>query len=105
MIGILFLIAISGASVSILRHLIHYILSKKIFLSFTSQTFFVYIVGWLLIGILVGYFSQFQNGNELSELILVMLFYVGFTIFSTFGLKDLIKIKKNQLALLYTNYH
>jgi CrcB protein len=105
MIKNLILVAIGGASGSVLRYLIHFIVSKKSFSTFPYQTFAVNIIGCLLIGILVGYFSRFQNENESLKLILITGFCGGFTTFSAFGLENVTFIQNQnyQLALLYTS--
>lgn len=104
MIKNLILVAIGGASGSVLRYLVHWIVSKKSFSSFPYQTFFVNIIGCLLIGILVGYFSRFQNENESLKLLFITGFCGGFTTFSAFGLENLYMIQNQnyQLAFIYT---
>lgn len=105
MIKNLILVAIGGASGSVLRYLIHCLVSKKSLSNFPYQTFIVNIVGCLLIGILVGYFSRFQNENESLKLLLITGFCGGFTTFSAFGLENvnMIQNQNYQLALIYTS--
>ena len=105
MIKNLFFIAIGGASGSVLRYLVHWIVSKKQVSSFPYQTFIVNIIGCLLIGLLVGYFSRFQNQNESLKLLLITGFCGGFTTFSAFGLENVTMLQNQnyQLALLYTS--
>ena len=105
MIKNLVLVAIGGASGSVLRYLVHWIVSKKSFSNFPYQTFFVNIIGCLLIGILVGYLSRFQNENESLKLLLITGFCGGFTTFSAFGLENvnMIQNQNYQLALIYTS--
>ncbi|WP_338375303.1 fluoride efflux transporter CrcB [uncultured Flavobacterium sp.] len=101
----LILVAIGGASGSVLRYLVHWIVAKKSFSTFPYQTFIVNIIGCLLIGILVGYFSRFQNVNESLKLLLITGFCGGFTTFSAFGLENvnMIQNQNYQLALIYTS--
>ena len=105
MIKNLVLVAIGGASGSVLRYLIHWIVSKKSVSFFPYQTFIVNIIGCLIIGLLVGYFSRFQNENESLKLLLITGFCGGFTTFSAFGLENvnMIQNQNYQLALLYTS--
>jgi CrcB protein len=104
MIKNLLFVAIGGASGSVLRYLIHWIVSKKSIAIFPYQTFFVNIIGCLLIGMLVGYLSKFPNENESLKLLLVTGFCGGFTTFSAFGLENvyLIQNQNYQLAFIYT---
>ncbi len=105
MIKNLFLVAIGGASGSVLRYLIHWIVAKKSVSNFPYQTFFVNIIGCLLIGILVGYLAKNQIQNETLKLLLITGFCGGFTTFSAFGLENINMIQNQnyQLAFIYTS--
>jgi fluoride exporter len=104
MIKNLILVAIGGASGSVLRYLVHWIVSKKSLSNFPYQTFFVNIIGCLLIGILVGYLSKYNSENESLKLLLITGFCGGFTTFSAFGLENVYMIQNQnyQLAFIYT---
>lgn len=104
MIRNLILVAIGGASGSVLRYIVHWIVSKKSVSNFPYQTFFVNIIGCLLIGILVGYLTKYNAQNESLKLLLITGFCGGFTTFSAFGLENvyLIQNQNYQLAFLYT---
>ncbi|WP_339838987.1 fluoride efflux transporter CrcB [uncultured Flavobacterium sp.] len=101
----LFLVAIGGASGSVLRYLVHWIVSKKSISNFPYQTFIVNIIGCLFIGILVGYLAKNNSQNETLKLLLITGFCGGFTTFSAFGLENINMIQNQnyQLALLYTS--
>ena len=105
MIKNLILVAIGGASGSVLRYLIHWIVSKKTFSTFPYQTFIVNIIGCLIIGILVGYLAKNQSQNETLKLLLITGFCGGFTTFSAFGLENvnMIQNQNYQLAFIYTS--
>lgn len=105
MIKNLILVAIGGASGSVLRYLIHWIVSKRSVSFFPYQTFIVNIVGCLLIGLLVGYLSRTQGENETLKLLLITGFCGGFTTFSAFGLENvnMIQNQNYQLAIIYTS--
>jgi len=105
MIKNLILVAIGGASGSVLRYLIHWIVSKRSVSFFPYQTFIVNIVGCLLIGLLVGYLSRIQGENETLKLLLITGFCGGFTTFSAFGLENvnMIQNQNYQLAIIYTS--
>jgi CrcB protein len=101
----LILVAIGGASGSVLRYLVHWIVSKKSISTFPYQTFIVNIIGCLLIGILVGYLAKNNSQNETLKLLLITGFCGGFTTFSAFGLENINMIHNQnyQLAFLYTS--
>lgn len=105
MIKNLFLVAIGGASGSVLRYLVHWIVARKSLSTFPYQTLIVNIVGCLLIGLLIGYLSRFQNENESLKLLLITGFCGGFTTFSAFGLENMNMIQNQnyQLAFIYTS--
>lgn len=105
MIKNLILVAIGGASGSVLRYLVHWVVSKKSYSTFPYQTFLVNIIGCLLIGLLVGYLYKYNTVNESLKLLLITGFCGGFTTFSAFGLENvnLIQNQNYQLALLYTS--
>lgn len=105
MIKNLFLVAIGGASGSVLRYLVHWIVAKKSISNFPYQTFFVNIIGCLFIGILVGYLAKNQAQNETLKLLLITGFCGGFTTFSAFGLENINMIQNQnyQLAFIYTS--
>jgi CrcB protein len=77
----------------------------KLFISslskFPSATFLVNIIGCLLIGLLVAYFSKSEN--SFYKLLLVTGFCGGFTTFSSFSNETILMLKNNQinLALVY----
>ena len=100
----LIFVAIGGASGSILRYLIHWIISKKSTSQFPYQTVLVNILGCLLIGILIGYFAENQNVNEALKLLLITGFCGGFTTFSAFGLENITMLQNQnyQMAISYT---
>lgn len=101
----LFLVAIGGASGSVLRYIVHYIVSKKSISNFPYQTFIVNIIGCLFIGILVGYLAKNSSQNETLKLLLITGFCGGFTTFSAFGLENINMIQNQnyQLAFIYTS--
>ena len=77
----------------------------KLFISslnkFPTATFLVNMIGCLLIGLFVAYFSKSEN--SFYKLLLVTGFCGGFTTFSTFSNESIILLKNNQftLAVIY----
>ena len=71
---------------------------------FPWGTFVVNIIGCLLIGILWGVTSRFQNFAQAFSLLLVVGFCGGFTTFSTFSREglSLLQTQNYTLFLLYT---
>lgn len=104
MIKNLFLVAIGGATGSALRYLVHILVTKKYQVQFPYQTLLVNIIGCLLIGLLVGYFSKFDGEHNSLKLLLITGFCGGFTTFSAFGLENINFIQSHNywLALQYT---
>ncbi len=72
--------------------------------AFPWGTFVVNIVGCLLIGILWGLTSRFQNLSPTFSLLLMVGFCGGFTTFSTFSKEGLALLQANNYTLfaLYT---
>lgn len=70
---------------------------------FPWGTFVVNIIGCLLIGILWGVTSRFQNFAQAFSLLLVVGFCGGFTTFSTFSKEGLAMLQTNNY-MLFTSY-
>jgi CrcB protein len=101
MIKNVILIGLGGALGSICRYAIALGTKKYFQLSFPMGTFIVNIIGCLLIGLLMGYFSK--NNQDSLKLILITGFCGGFTTFSSFAAENIVLIQQNQIgtAVLY----
>src|SRR5690606_12719122 len=71
--------------------------------AFPWATFIVNVLGCLIIGILVGFFTKQQIENSDLKLLFVTGFCGGFTTFSAFALENikLFQTENSLLALLY----
>lgn len=88
-----------GGVGSVVRFLCSQLISKT---SFPWATFGVNIVGSLLIGALMAYFTKQQNEVTLSRLFLITGFCGGFTTFSTFSLEVVQYIQKQAYTMAIT---
>lgn len=95
------LIGLGGAMGSIARYASTLITKRYWALSFPMGTFLVNIIGCLLIGLLIGYFSK--NNQDSLKLLFITGFCGGFTTFSSFASENIALIQQNQIstALLY----
>ena len=66
---------------------------------FPWGTFFVNILGCLLIGLIVGIIERFTQFNSEIRLLCITGFLGGFTTFSAFGIETLTLIREGSLVL------
>ena len=102
MITRVLLVFIGGGLGSVIRYLIGLGLNKSDFLT-PYGTFFVNIVGSLLIGLLAGYNLRTLNLNHNYQGLLIVGFLGGFTTFSSFAFENLIMIQNGKF-LLFLSY-
>jgi CrcB protein len=88
MLKAIFLVSVGGAIGSSLRYLTSYFMQKWLSQSFPWGTLAANILGCLVIGILMGYFSKSQVNNNDFRLLLVTGFCGGYTTFSAFALEN-----------------
>lgn len=103
MIKSVLIVFLGGGIGSIFRYLTSVFTQKHIQQSFPWATFFVNIVGCLIVGILVGLFTKQQIPNADLKLLFITGFCGGFTTFSAFALENikLFQSGNSFLALLY----
>lgn len=80
-------VGLGGALGSMLRYATSLITAKYYANTFPLATFISNILGCLLIGVLVGYFSK--NNNQNLQFLLITGFCGGYTTFSTFAAENI----------------
>ncbi len=103
MIKAVILIFFGGGIGSVFRYLTSVFTEKYVQSTFPWATFFVNVVGCLIVGILAGLFVRQQLTSPDLRLLFITGFCGGFTTFSAFALEN-VKLFQNGnslLALLY----
>ena len=97
------LVFAGGGLGSAFRYLIGLSLNRNDYLT-PYGTFFVNIVGSLLIGILAGYNLRTLNLNHEYQALLIAGFLGGFTTFSSFAFENLVMIQNGKFILFLTYF-
>ena len=99
----LILVGLGGGVGSMLRFLTSVITAKYYSNAFPLATFIVNVVGCLLIGLLIGLFSQNLQSNPHLKLLFITGFCGGYTTFSAFAAENITLIQNNNylIAILY----
>lgn len=99
----LLIVGLGGGIGSVFRYLTSVWTQKLVQSAFPWATFIVNVLGCLIIGILVGFFTKQQVENSDLKLLFVTGFCGGFTTFSAFALENmkLFQTGNSLLALLY----
>ncbi len=98
MIKNILLVALGGASGSVLRYLTYYFLPLK---SINKATLLVNILGSLMIGLLAGYFTRIHNSTNLQYLLMIG-FCGGFTTYSAFSWDVFVLLQQHKIMLAIT---
>ena len=93
------MVGLGGAAGSILRYLSTQFVQKYYNGHFPLATFTINVIGCLLIGVLIGYFSKTQLLQNEWKLLLITGFCGGYTTFSAFATENLNLINNNQIGL------
>ncbi len=103
MLKSIIIVFLGGGIGSAFRYLTSVFTEKYVQQSFPWATFVVNIMGCLIIGVLVGFFTKQQVENADLKLLFVTGFCGGFTTFSAFALENIKLFQSGNtfLALLY----
>ena len=88
MLKAILLVSIGGAADSSMRYVTSLFIQKWVSQLYPWGTFVANMLGCLLIGVLMGYFSKLQLNNNDYKLLLVTGFCGGYTTFSAFALEN-----------------
>jgi CrcB protein len=88
MLKAILLVSIGGAVGSSMRYVTCLFIQKWVSQLYPWGTFVANMLGCLLIGVLMGYFSKLQLNNNDYKLLLVTGFCGGYTTFSAFALEN-----------------
>ena len=99
MIKNILLVAIGGATGSVLRYLTYFFLPSQ---TINKATLIVNILGSLLMGLLAGYFSRTSNTTSLQNLLIIGV-CGGFTTYSAFSW-DVFTLFQQQKIILAIAY-
>lgn len=90
------IVALGGAVGSALRYLTSVFISRYFSGHYPLATFLTNVLGCLLIGLLMGYFTKNQMEDSQLKWLLVTGFCGGYTTFSAFGYENISMIQNGQ---------
>ena len=98
----LFLVFIGGGLGSILRYVVHYVISKKTITDFPVSTLLVNILGSFLIGFIYALSAKSAISDD-TRLFMAIGICGGFTTFSSFSF-DSIQLLRNGQVFMFGGY-
>jgi CrcB protein len=102
MLKAIFIVSIGGAIGCGMRYLTSILMQKYFVHSLPFGTLVANIIGCLLIGLLMGYFTKLHLNNNDIKLLLVTGFCGGYTTFSAFAFENFTLLQQGNYTAAFT---